>query len=108
MLGIRGNHIDRPIANFHLWPLGMWVLVRRLGGSTGRQAGRTLRENGFQSLHRLLVGSTANISRSVVVIIGEHTTDLTIVQDARGPVVLVTIQIVFLLRPTESVTLDTK
>src|SRR5690348_7477440 len=55
----------------------------------GRQAHCPLGDDCLQAFYRLFVRSSANVSGAVIVIVGEDSAHLAVMDDARGPVVLI-------------------
>src|ERR1022692_3447880 len=97
LVGVRGYHVDRAITYLHGRPLRMRLpgneeLARR------RQAGGPLSDYGFQPLDGFLIRRSADISRAVIVIVGVHAADFSVLLDACGPVALIAVLLPILLR----------
>src|SRR5579872_1707481 len=92
--------MNRAIAHLHFRPVGM-RLPRRKVFSLGRQAGNALCHDSFQTLHGFLVWTSANVAGAVIVIVGEHPADFSVVQDARSPVILVSLALAVALATGE-------
>ena len=84
------------VADWYGGPFLMLICSGRKIGR-GRQSDATFRDNGFEALDGIFVGSTANIAGSIIVIIGEQAADLPVVLNASGPVALIAIELMFLL-----------
>src|SRR5580704_2528324 len=88
LLGIRGDHMYRPVADLHRSTLGMRE-NREYGVHIQRKAGGASCHNGLEALHRFLSRRPTNVARTVIVIISTHPTDFTVLLDARGPIPLI-------------------
>ena len=64
----------------------------------GWNAGGPLCDNGLQSLDRILTRCPADIAGAVVMVIRENAADLSVMFDARRPVVLIAVLFLLLLR----------
>src|ERR1700730_17311685 len=93
---IRGDNVNRTITHLYCGPLGMRLSLRdelTLGWKTGlRFCG-----DGLQALHRFLVRSSADVARTVIVIVRKYAADFAVLLDACGPIMLIAVQVAFLL-----------
>src|ERR1700689_2801557 len=87
LLGVRRDHEHWTIAHFHQGPFGM-RLAFRCGTACWWKARRAMCDDGFQSLDVILVRSPANVTRTVVVVIGKYATDLAVQLNPRRPIAL--------------------
>ncbi len=65
----------------------------------------SLGHDGFQAFHRVFIGRAANISRTVIVVVGKQATDFAILGNASSPVALKARKLMVALCPNESVLL---
>src|SRR6267378_3909740 len=71
---IRRDNVNRTIAHPYRGPFGMRLpFMKKL--PLGRKVGGSLCDNGLQPLDRFLVRSSANVARTVIVIVRKYAAD---------------------------------
>src|ERR1700716_1720397 len=93
---IRRDNVNRTIAHFYCGPFGMWLsLTKEL--LTGRQVGCSLCDDSLQALDRFFIRGPADVAGTVIVIVRKYAADFAVLLDARGPIMLISVEVAILL-----------
>src|ERR1700730_4300693 len=96
LFSIRRDHVNRTITHLYRGPFAMRLaFTKKL--PLGRKVGCSPCDDSLQALHRLLVRSSTDVARTVIVIVRKYAADFGVLLDACGPIMLMPVQVAILL-----------